>query len=372
MKTLLDAAILQKGLPEDAKVLTPEIPDDKELREIIDGLKLSIKVFGCGGGGSNTITRLMDTGVVGAELIACNTDARHLLSAHSHKKILLGKRLTKGLGAGGLPQMGEQSAREAEEELKKALQNAHIVFIACGLGGGTGTGSAPIVAQLAKQTGAMVIAFATKPFKGEGRQRMEEAEMGLSRLTAVADTVVVISNDKLLEMAPKLPLDKAFLVLDELLMDAIKSIIELVTKPGLVNLDYNDLKTIIDGGGVSVMGLGECDTPGGNRVDEAVGEVLKCPLLEFDIRNATGVLVKITGGPDMTLAEAERVAEIILSKVDPATRLIWGASVEPDMESAVKVMLVVTGVTSKHIMGRTDRRGLQPVGRPAPGLDLVR
>jgi cell division protein FtsZ len=270
--------------------------------------------------------------------------------------------------------MGEQSARESEEEFKKALQGAHIVFIAAGMGGGTGTGTAPVVAQLAKQAGAMVIAFVTKPFKGEGKRRMEEADMGLARLSAVADTVVTISNDRLLEMAPKLPLNQAFLVLDELLMDSMKSIIELITKPGLVNLDYNDLKTIIEGGGVSVMGLGESDAPGGERVDEAVNAVLNCPLLEYDIRNATGALVKITGGADMTLAEAEKVAEIIGSKVNPNTRMIWGAAVEPEMKGTVKVMLVVTGVTSKQLVGRSDRTALQySAGRPQPGgLDMVR
>ncbi len=372
MKSLIDSALTRTGLPEQAQAPSPESPDDKELMELIEGLKLSIKVFGCGGGGSNTMTRLMNEGVVGAELIACNTDARHLLNTHAHKKILLGKKVTRGLGAGGEPTMGEQSAREAEEDIKKALAGAHIVFIAAGMGGGTGTGSAPIIAQLAKQAGAMVIAFVTKPFRGEGHKRMEEAETGLARLSAVADTVVVISNDKLLEMAPKLPLNQAFLVLDELLMDSMKSIIELVTKPGLVNLDYNDLKTIIDGGGVSVMGLGESDASGGERVDEAVNAVLNCPLLEYDIRNATGALVKITGGPDMTLAEAEKVAEIIQSKVNPNTRLIWGAAVEPDMKGTVKVMLVVTGVTSKQIVGRTDRASLQFPGRAQTGLDIVR
>ena len=374
MKSLVDNALSRTGLPEQAQPATPETPDDKELMELIEGLKLSIKVFGCGGGGSNTITRLMNEGVVGAELIACNTDARHLLNTHAHKKILIGKRLTRGLGAGGEPHMGEQSARENEEEFKKALQGAHIVFIAAGMGGGTGTGTAPVVAQLAKQSGAMVIAFVTKPFKGEGKRRMEEADMGLARLSAVADTVVTISNDKLLEMAPKLPLNQAFLVLDELLMDSMKSIIELITKPGLVNLDYNDLKTIIEGGGVSMMGLGESDATGGERVDDAVSAVLNCPLLEYDVRNATGALVKITGGPDMTLAEAEKVAEIIQSKVNPNTRMIWGAAVEPEMKGTVKVMLVVTGVTSKQLVGRSDRTALQyGAGRPQPGgLDMVR
>ena len=375
MKSLVDNALGRTGLPEQVQPQAPTTPDDKELMELIEGLKLSIKVYGCGGGGSNTVSRLMNAGVIGAELIACNTDARHLLNTQAHKKILIGKRLTKGLGAGGEPHMGEQSAKEAEDEIKKSLQGAHIVFVACGLGGGTGTGSAPVVAQLAKSAGAMVIAFATKPFKGEGKRRMEEAEMGLARLSSVADTVVVISNDRLLEMAPKLPLNQAFLVLDELLMDSMKSIIELVTKPGLVNLDYNDLKTIIDGGGVSVMGLGESDASGGERVDDAVNAVLNCPLLEYDIKNATGALVKITGGPDMTLAEAEKVAEIIQSRVNPNTRLIWGASVDPEMKGIVKVMLVVTGVSSKQLVGRSDRTALQYGARSGsqPGnLDMVR
>lgn len=367
MKMLIKSA-LERKVPEPPQ--QEEIsPDDKELREIIEGLRLSIKVVGCGGGGSNTITRLSNDGIVGAELIACNTDARHLLVTHANRKILLGRKITRGLGAGGDPRMGEQAAKEADEELEKVLHGAHITFITCGLGGGTGTGSAPYVAEIAKKQGSLVMAFATKPFSGEGKMRMENAEEGMRRLSAVADTVVTISNDKLLEMVPKLPINDAFKVLDELLMHSIKAIVELVTKPGLVNLDFNDLRTIVEGGGVSVMGIGDSDAPISERVDEAVNKVLTCPLLEYDISGATGALVKITGGPDMTIAEAERAVELIQKKVSPTTRLIWGAAVEPEMEGRVRVMLVVTGVSSPQIYGKG---GPTPPSYGLDDIDMVR
>jgi len=233
----------------------------------------------------------------------------------------------------------------------------------------TGTGSAPVVAKLAKEAGALTVAFATKPFKGEGKMRLEAAEQGLAKLSRFADTVITISNDKLLDISPKLPLNDAFKVLDELLMHSIKALVEMVTKPGLVNVDFNDLKTIMQGGGVSVIGIGSSSDPS-NKVEEAVDGVINCPLIEYDIGKATGALIKVTGGPDMTLMEAEKVTEILQSKINPGARIIWGAAVEPDMKGSMNVMVVLTGVESPQIFGR-DKTLDNEIGKDL-GIDMLR
>jgi len=325
---------------------------DAELENILKALRTNIKIIGVGGGGCNTVARIMDEGIVGAELYAANTDAQHLLIVHSPHKILLGRRITRGLGAGAVPQIGEEAAREAEEEIKKVVSDAQICFITCGLGGGTGTGGAPVVARLAKEAGALTVAVATVPFKGEGKMRMENAEWGLDRLREAADTVVVIQNDKLLEIVPKLAITAAFKVADEVLMKSIKGLTEMITRPGLVNLDFNDLKTIMKGGGVAMMGLGESDEDSDDRAMDAINQAIHSPMLEVDISEATGVLVDVIGGPDMTLSEAERAAEEVQKKVSPNARIIWGAAIDPSFDKRMRIMLVVTGVKSKQILGR--------------------
>jgi cell division protein FtsZ len=322
---------------------------DAELIDLLQKLRTNVKIVGCGGGGSNTIARIYAEGIAGAEMYACNTDAQHLLAIRAPHKVLLGRRSTRGLGAGALPQVGEEAAREAEEEIKKALHGADIVFITAGLGGGTGTGSAPFVAQVAKDLGALTICVCTSPFKAEGAIRAENADWGLERLRNIADTVIVIPNDKLLELVPRLPLNAAFKVADEVLVRAIKGITELITKPGLVNLDFNDLRTIMKGGGVAMIGLGEGDED--DRIDHAVDEAINSPLIDVDITGASGALINVTGGENMTVSEAERVAEIIQSKVSPNARIIWGAAIDPALHDKVKVMVVITGVKSKHILG---------------------
>ncbi|MEM2900150.1 MAG: cell division protein FtsZ [Thermoplasmata archaeon] len=323
--------------------------DDEELMKILESLKVNIKIFGCGGGGSNTINRMVDEGITGAEMFAANTDARHLHVIHAPRKILLGKRLTRGLGAGANPKVGEESAREAEEDLKRAIQGADIVFVTCGMGGGTGTGSAPYIAKLAKESNALVMSVVTLPFKAEGQVRMQNALYGLDTLRKYSDTVIVIPNDKLLEIAPKLPLDAAFKVADEILMRSIKGITEIITKPGLVNLDFNDLKTIMKGGGVAMIGIGEAE--GDKKAEEAVNDAIHSPLLDVDISTATGAMISVTGGSDMTVTEAQRVVEIVGSKINPNARIIWGAAVDPALERKMRVLLVVTGVRSKQILG---------------------
>ena len=350
----------------------PEAPaeplgqDDEELEKILEGLRTCIKIIGCGGGGCNTINRIVEAGIPGVQLYAANTDAQHLLSIHSPRKILLGRRITRGLGAGALPQVGEQAALESEEELKAALNGADICFVTCGLGGGTGTGSASVVAKLAKDQGALTIAVVTLPFRAEGIVRMENAEWGLEQLRSNADTVIVIPNDKLLELVPRLSLIAAFKVADEVLMRSIKGISEIITKPGLVNLDFADLRTIMKGGGVAMIGLGESDED--TRALDAVNEALNSPLLEVDVSGASGALINVTGGPDMTVSEAERVVEEVHNRINPSARIIWGAAVDPALERTLRVMVVLTGVKSRQILGPGSRVQLtQP-----HGIDFVR
>lgn len=331
---------------------------DAELEQYLQKQKATIKVVGCGGGGNNTINRVSEVGIVGAETIAVNTDAQDLLYTTSTKKILIGREVTKGLGAGSNPQVGEEAARENEQDIKKSLEGADMVFITCGLGGGTGTGSAPIVAATAKKLGALTVAIVTMPFSMEGKKRFENAVIGLEKLEQTVDTLIVIPNNKLLELAPDLPLHTAFKVADELLTNAVKGIAELVTKAGLVNLDFADIRAVMKGGGVALIGVGESDTE--NRATEAVEKAITNPLLDVDISGANGALINISGGEDMTLDEARKIVETISAKLDDDARIIWGAQISKDLEKTIRTMLIVTGVKSAQIFGtgRTlvDRR----------------
>ncbi|MEA2053613.1 MAG: cell division protein FtsZ [Candidatus Thermoplasmatota archaeon] len=341
---------------------------NRELEEILSGLTTIIKVVGCGGGGTNTIERCVDARVYGAELIALNTDAQHLLHASVPNKILIGKHITKGFGAGSLPQKGKEAAMESEEDIRNKLQGADMVFITCGLGGGTGTGSAPIISKIAREDGSLTIAIVTLPFSVEGRIRRENAEMGLARLREICDTVIVIPNDKLLEVAPRMPLNAAFKMADEILMRSIKGITEMITKPGLINLDFADLKTIMKRGGVAMIGIGESDSE--NRATNAVTEALSSPLLDVDISDATGALVNVIGGEDMTIKEAEGVVEELYSRINPDASIIWGTSIDKSLKREIKVMLVVTGVKSKQILGPSVEGEIE--GSKEHGIDIIR
>jgi cell division protein FtsZ len=340
---------------------------ESELEKVLHSLITKIKVIGCGGGGTNTIQRCMEQDLGDIDLIAVNTDAQHLLSVRAPHKLLIGRHLTRGLGAGALPQIGEEAALETEQDIRAAVSGADICFITCGLGGGTGTGSAPVVAKMAKEAGALTIAVCTLPFSVEGAVRMENAEAGLARLRDVCDTVIVVPNDKLLEIAPRLPLHAAFKVADELLVRSIRGITEMITKPGLVNLDFADLKTIMKNGGVAMIGLGESD--GEDRATEAVLEALNSPLLDIDISDASGALVNVVGDRNMTLSEAERCVEEIYNRINPDARIIWGTSVDPNLDGSIRVMLVITGVKSKQILGPTARK--QARQKRDMGLDFV-
>jgi len=353
MKSLIDDALEMHELEKSTKE-TLGTPEDDELAKIVEKLKVNITIFGCGGGGSNTVNRLHQSGIFGAELVAANTDAKHLLHVHSPHKILLGRMATRGLGAGALPEVGEKAAMEAEEELKQYVKGSNIVFVTAGMGGGTGTGSAPIIARMAREAGALTIGIVTVPFKAEGKLRMENAMRGLERLRTNCDTTAVIANDKLLELVPKLPLDAAFRVADEVLMEAIKGLTEIITKPGLVNLDFNDVMTIMKNGGVALIGMGEADnrsTSKGDRIEGAVTQALESPLLgEINLESARGALIRVTGGLDMTVSEAEKAAEMVNDAISANARIIWGCSVDPTMEGTVRVMVVLTGVKSPQLM----------------------
>ena len=323
---------------------------DRELEVLLQKQSTKVKVVGCGGGGGNSVSRMREIGIKGCEVIAINTDAQDLLYTNVDTKILIGRELTGGLGAGSNPRIGEEAARESEQEIKKRLANADLVFVTCGLGGGTGTGSAPIVAEIAKKHGALVIGVVTLPFTVEGQKRIENAQYGLEKLESIVDTLIVIPNDKLLELAPDLPLQTAFKVADEILTNSVKGITELITTAGLVNLDFADVRAIMMNGGVSLIGIGESDNSQ-NRALEAVNRAINNPLLDVKINKAKGALVNVIGGPDMSLEEYKQVMEEINNKVAPDAKIISGAKISADMEKSIKVLLIVTGVQSSQILG---------------------
>ena len=348
----MDTTVIDEGSGRFSKDNLDSSADElqdinRELERLLSKQKAKIKVVGAGGAGNNTINRVKEVGILGAETIAINTDAQDLLYANADHKLLIGKEVTGGLGAGSIPKIGEESARESEQEIKKKLQGADMVFITCGLGGGTGTGAAPIVAEIAKKMGSLTVGIVTMPFVMEGHRRYENAVIGLEKLEKVVDTLIVIPNDKLLELAPDLPLQTAFKVADEILTNAVKGIAELVTRAGLVNLDFADIKAVMGDGGVAMIGVGESDTE--NRAIEAVEKAISNPLLDVDITGATGALINVSGGPDMTLDEARKVVEAVSSKLDEDARIIWGAQILDDLENPVRAMLIVTGLNSPQI-----------------------
>ncbi|MBI2564897.1 cell division protein FtsZ [Candidatus Woesearchaeota archaeon] len=322
---------------------------DQELQELLASQRATIKVVGCGGGGNNTIDRITEVGIKGAETIAINTDAQDLLYTTADKKILIGREITKGLGAGSNPKLGEDAAKENEHDIKNSLLGADMVFITCGLGGGTGTGSAPIVADVAKKLGALTVGIVTMPFTMEGNKRYENATYGLEKLEHHLDTLIIIPNDKLIELAPDLPLNTAFKIADEILTNAVKGIAELVTRAGLVNLDFADVRAVMKGGGVALIGMGESDSE--NRAIESVEKAINNPLLDVDICGATGALINISGSKDLTLNEARRVVEVVTEKLSEDARIIWGAQIYEDLGRTLRVMLIVTGVKSPQIFG---------------------
>lgn len=320
--------------------------DDEELLKFIESAKPKIYVVGAGGSGSNTATRMSELAIEGATVVAMNTDAPHLARTRSTRKLLLGKKATRGLGAGSDPKMGEEAAVESKEDIRHMLSDSQLVFVTCGLGGGTGTGSVATITHEAKEMGALTVAIVTLPFSSEGRIRMRNALEGLAKLRRVADCVIIIPNDKLLTVAPDLPLNMAFKISDEVLANAAKGIIEMVTKPGMVNLDFADLKSVLKDSGYAVIGMGEANaTQTTDRATIALENTLKSPLLDVDISTAKKALVNIVGGEDLTLREAESIFQNVSSRISSEALLKWGARIEPKIQkSALKVMVVISGV----------------------------
>ncbi len=338
---------------------------DSELKSLLRSLQPKIRVFGCGGCGSNTVARLELEGLFDGTYVkglAVNTDAQHLLTVSVENKVLIG-RSARGRGAGGDPEKGEQAAYESERALKTEVDGCDLAFITAGLGGGTGTGSAHVVARLARTAGALTIAVVSYPFLSEGAMRKQNAEWGLERLREVCDTVVVLPNERLLEVdgVRDLPLDAAFRVADELLMRSIAGVSEMIAKEGVVNLDFEDLRSVMEnGGGVAMIGLGEARGEG--SAEKATEEALRSPLLDIDISDARGALVNVVGGPTLSLGDAEQCAKLIRDKINPYARIIWGATTDDSMGDEIRVLLVLTGVKSEQIHGaalHTQMRNLR-------------
>ena len=344
------------------------LTSDEELMQIIEKRSPKIKIFGTGGAGSNTITRLAREKIPGVELIACNTDAQHLLRTKANGKVLLGENLTRGLGSGANPLVGEEASKESEGEIIRRLKGSDLVFITAGLGGGTGTGSAPHIAKIAKSLGAVSISIVTLPFRSEGSGRMQNARWGLRKVINYSDTTIVIPNDKLLELVPKLSLQKAFRYADEIIVRAIKGIAELITKPGLINLDFNDLKSILKNSGMAMIGIGIGNGDPGARVRSAIQNALDFPFIKADLSTASGVIINITGGKDLQIQEASIASEMIKAVSNKSTKIILGINIDPSLESKVQVMLVVTGVSSEvinELLGGSGKDG-------DSGIDIVR
>ncbi len=311
--------------------------------------KANIKVFGVGGCGCNMATWLFNKGINGANIYAVNTDALHLSITKADEKILIGKELTRGLGAGGYPAKGREAAKEALTDLKKAVSGSDMVFVLAGMGGGTGTGAIPVVAQLAKEAGAVVISVTTMPFEAE-KARIDKAEFGLQELREVTDTAIVLDNNRLVDIAGQLPMEQAFAVANELVSTMIKGIVETITLPSLINLDYADVSSIMKNGDVAVIGIGEDNSTA--RVDTAVQQALTHPLLDVDYRGATGALVHITCGPDMKLEEFDNIGRLVTENISPDAQVIIGARINKEMQGRIRVITIMTGVKSPYILGK--------------------
>ena len=366
MDSIINSVISEEP-KEEVKKFASE--DDEKLMQMLNEHKARIKVVGVGGGGNNTINRISEIGIEGCMTIAINTDVQDLLQANAKRKILIGKEATKGLGAGAKPSVGEAAAKESESEIKEALRNSDLVFITCGMGGGTGTGAAPVVAEIAKKMGILVIGVVTAPFSMEGSKRSENANLGLSKIEKFVDTLIVIPNEKLLDIAPNLPLHIAFKLADEVLTNAVKGITELVTKTGLMNLDFADIKTIMKDGGVAMIGLGESDSD--NRAEESVERALHNPLLDVDLKGAKGALVNVTGGSNMTLEEAKKIVSKISQVLDPEANLIWGANISEDFGKMIRTMVVITGVSSNQIGGKIAYEKREKMIDDELGIDFI-
>ncbi len=301
-----------------------------------------IKVMGVGGGGSNAVNRMIEQGIQGVEFVAINTDAQALMLATAPQRLRIGEKMTKGLGSGGHPEIGEKAAQESSEEIKALLKGADMVFVTCGMGGGTGSGAAPVIAKLARETGALTIGVVSKPFTFEGARRRRVAEDGINRLKEGVDTLIVIPNDRLLQVVDKkASIQQAFRVADDVLRQGIQGISELITIPGLINLDFADVRTVMEAGGSALMAIGQSN--GDNRAQQAAEQAIHSSLLDVSIDGAQGILFNITGGPDLSLYEVNEAAEIIRRTADPDANIIFGAVVDPNMKDGIRITVIATG-----------------------------
>ena len=365
MRHLIDR-VLELSEEEQIKITPSDIPpgqgNEAELKALLESLQPRIRVYGAGGAGCNAVSRLSEEGLFDSSYVtgyAINTDAQALLMSPIEEKILIG-RTARGRGAGGDPTKGEAAALESEMALRRVTNDTQLAIITAGMGGGSGTGAAGHIARLAKQQGAMTIAVVTYPFKSEGSLRKQNAEWGLERLREHCDTILVIPNERLLEIegVKDLPIASAFRVGDELLVRSITGVTELLTTDGMVNLDFEDLKAVIkSGSGVAMIGLGASSAT--NRAEEATLEALHSPLLELDTSDARGALINVVGGPNLTLGEAEKCAQIIQEKISPHAKIIWGAAVDKELGDEIRVMLVLTGVKSEQIHGSSENRQIR-------------
>ena len=330
-----------------------------------------IKVIGVGGGGNNAVNRMIESGLQGVEFISVNTENQVLEVSKADEKIQIGEKLTRGLGAGANPQKGEQAAWESKEDIMKVLQGADMVFVTAGMGGGTGTGAAPVVAEIAKELGALTVAVVTKPFTFEGKRRKEQAEKGAAYLKEKVDTIITIQNDKLLQVIDKkTPLNEAFTVADDILRQGVQGISDLITTTGLINLDFADVRTIMEDQGEAIMGIGVAS--GENRAVDAVESAIKSPLLEMSIDGAQSILLNVTGGPDVSLYEINEAAEKVSEAVAPDANIIFGSVIDPDMKDSIRITVVATGfgkeASSVPSFGKTS--GLADGGKEAGGVEI--
>lgn len=326
-----------------------------------------IAVVGVGGAGCNTISRLTRMGITSAETIAINTDVKHLNITEANKRMLIGQNITRGLGAGGFPEVAQKCAESARESLHQLLRDTELVFVSAGMGGGTGTGAAPIVAQVAKEEGAIVVAMVTFPFSLE-RARLDKARWGIKQLQKYCDTVVVIDNNRLVQYAPNLPMNEAFAIADNLLGHAVKGISDTIMLPSLIGIDFADLRSVMENGGVATISIGE--GRGSDKINNVVRGTLEHPLLDVDYHGAKGALIHVTGGTNLTLGEATTIGEKITAKFDDDASVKLGARLIPEMQDEIKVTAIITGVTSPHITGASMPIE-RAVSREADALEAI-
>jgi cell division protein FtsZ len=327
----------------------------------------NIKVIGVGGAGGNIANWLFQKGINGAEIVVVNTDQQHLDVHNADRKILIGRELTKGLGAGGFPQKGMEAARESVQDIKDALKGSDMVFVTAGMGGGTGTGAAHVVAKIAKEQGSIVIGTVTMPFALE-RARIDKAEFGLQELRQVSDSVIVIDNNRLVSIAGNLPIQQAFAVANELVSTMIKAIVETIAVPSLVNLDYADVRAIMTDSGVCSIGVGESDAE--HKVEEATRRALTNPLLDISYKGATGALIHVEGGSDLTLDDVNKIGDIITDSLDKDANVIWGARINEEMQGKLRVMTIVAGVNSPYILGKVNTAQAEAQGKAKISQEL--